>query len=135
MTPVVWGWVADAVLILHVGFVLFVVGGLFMIIVGNISGWAFVNRLWFRVLHLLAILAVVLESWFGIICPLTALENQARLAAGADGYSASFVEHWLGSVLFFDLPPWVFIGAYTSFGLLVLLTWRKFPPKMKIDHV
>ena len=135
MTPVVWGWVADAVLILHVGFVLFVVGGLFMIIVGNISGWAFVNRLWFRVLHLLAILAVVLESWFGIICPLTALENQARLAAGADCYSTSFVEHWLGSVLFFDLPPWVFIGAYTSFGLLVLLTWRKFPPKMKIDHV
>lgn len=135
MTPVVWAWVADAVLILHVGFVLFVVGGLFMIIVGNISGWAFVNRLWFRVLHLLAILAVVLESWFGIICPLTALENQARLAAGADGYSTSFIEYWLGSVLFFDLPPWVFIGAYTSFGLLVLLTWRKFPPKMKIDHV
>lgn len=135
MTPAVWGWVADAVLILHVGFVLFVVGGLLTIIVGNLCGWAFVNRLWFRVLHLLAILMVVLESWLGIICPLTALENQARLAAGADGYSTSFIEHWLGSVLFFDLPPWVFIGAYTSFGLLVLLTWRMFPPKTRIEHV
>lgn len=135
MTATMWGWVADAVLILHVAFVLFVVGGLFTIVVGNLCGWAFVNRLWFRVLHLLAILVVVLESWFGIICPLTALENQARLAAGVDGYSTSFIEHWLGAALYFDLPPWVFVGVYTLFGLLVLLTWWKYPPDKRIDHV
>ena len=135
MTPAVWGWVADAVLILHFAFVVFVVGGLLMIIVGIVFDWAFTNQLWFRALHLLAILTVVLESWLGIICPLTALENHARLAAGADGYATSFIEHWLGSVLFFDLPPWVFIAAYTCFGLLVLLTWWMFPPKKRIDHV
>ncbi len=135
MTPEVWGWVADAVLILHFAFVVFVVGGLLTIIVGNVFGWVFTNQLWFRALHLLAILIVVLESWLGIICPLTALENHARVATGADGYATSFIEHWLGSVLFFDLPPWVFVAAYTCFGLLVLLTWWKFPPKKRIDHV
>ena len=134
MTPALWGWVADTVLILHAGFVLFVVGGLVAIIVGNFLGWVFVNRYWFRGAHLLAILVVVLESWFGIVCPLTALENYARFAAGVDGYSTSFIEHWLGGILFFDLPPWVFVVAYTSFGLLVLLTWWQYPPQRKNDH-
>lgn len=135
MTPAAWGWVADAILVLHVAFVMFVVAGLLTIIIGNLCGWAFVNGLWFRGLHLLAIVVVVLESWFSIICPLTAWESQARLAAGVDGYSTSFIEHWLGAMLFFDLPPWTFIAAYTGFGLLVMLTWWKFPPKRRIDHV
>jgi Protein of Unknown function (DUF2784) len=134
MTPTLWGWVADAVLILHAGFVLFVVGGMAAIVVGNIRGWALVNRYWFRWVHLLAILVVVLESWLGIVCPLTALENHARLATGGGGYSRSFIEHWVGAVLFFDLPSWVFVVAYTSFGLLVLLTWWKYPPQRRIAH-
>lgn len=134
MTPTMWGWVADMVLILHAGFVLFVAGGLVAIVVGNIRGWALVNRYWFRGVHVLAILVVVLESWFGIVCPLTALESHARIAAGVDGYATSFIEHWVGGMLFFDLPPWVFVVLYTVFGLLVLLSWWQYPPQRKNEH-
>ena len=39
---------ADFVLILHFAIVVFVIGGLVLIIVGNMCGWYWVNALWFR---------------------------------------------------------------------------------------
>ena len=53
---------ADAVLALHVAIVLFVVGGLVLVIAGNFRGWRWVNRLWFRLAHLGAIAVVVAEA-------------------------------------------------------------------------
>ena len=64
---------ADAVLLLHFGIVVFVVGGLVVIVAGNLRGWRWVNRWWWRLVHLAAILVVVAESWFGVMCPLTTL--------------------------------------------------------------
>ena len=52
---------ADAVLLLHLGVVLFVVGGLVLILLGNWLAWRWVNMLWFRLAHLGAI-AFVPES-------------------------------------------------------------------------
>lgn len=119
---------ADAVLAAHALFVLFVVGGLLLIPIGSRKGWAFVSHLWFRVLHLSAILVVIAESWLGMDCPLTTLENALRLEAGAVGYEASFIEYWVGGLLFVDAPLWVFTVVYTLFGALVMWTWWKFPP-------
>lgn len=50
---------ADIVLTLHVAIVAFVVGGLVLVVVGNLRGWRWVNALWFRLAHLGAILFVV----------------------------------------------------------------------------
>ncbi|MDP2248159.1 MAG: DUF2784 family protein, partial [Nitrosomonadales bacterium] len=66
---------ANIVLLAHFSIVLFVIGGLFLIIAGNLLSWHWVNRLWFRVAHLLAIGIVITESWLGITCPLTTLES------------------------------------------------------------
>ncbi len=46
---------ADTVLLLHLVVVVFVVGGLAAVIVGNFVAWHWVNKLWFRVLHLGAV--------------------------------------------------------------------------------
>lgn len=119
---------ADAVLLLHVGIVLFVVGGLLLILLGNVLGWRWVNARWFRALHLLAIAVVVAESWFGVACPLTTLEFALRERAGAATYSGDFVAYWLQRMLYLDLPPWAFTLAYSLFGLLVIATWWRFPP-------
>jgi hypothetical protein len=62
---------ADAVLIVHFLFVLFVVGGLLAIWAGALIGWVWVRNLRFRVAHLAAILFVMAESLVGIACPLT----------------------------------------------------------------
>lgn len=119
---------ADAVLAVHVAIVVFVVGGLVLILLGNRLGWQWVNRRWFRYLHLLAIGVVVLQAWLGVLCPLTTLEMWLRAEAGEAGYTGSFVQHWLQRLLYYEAPPWVFIVAYSLFGLAVLLAWWKFPP-------
>ncbi|MDO9008959.1 MAG: DUF2784 family protein, partial [Thiobacillus sp.] len=45
---------ADAVLFVHLAFVVFVVGGLVFIVVGNWRDWRWVRSLWFRLAHLAA---------------------------------------------------------------------------------
>jgi Protein of Unknown function (DUF2784) len=123
---------ADAVLLLHTGFVLFVVGGLLLVVLGNgipALGWRWVNRWWFRLTHLGAIAVVVAESWLGIHCPLTALEAWLRAQAGVAEHGQGFIEHWLQRLLFYTAPPWVFVLAYSLFFALVLAAWWRWPPR------
>jgi len=121
-------WLADAVLLLHFGIVLFVVGGLLLIVAGNLAGWRWVNAWWFRLLHLAAIGVVVAEAWLGIECPLTTLESWLRVQAGESGMERGFVEHWVSRLLFYRAPAHVFTLAYTLFGLLVVAAWWAYPP-------
>lgn len=120
---------ADAVLILHFAIVVFVIGGLVLIVLGNLRAWAWVNTWWYRLAHLIAIAVVVVQAWLGVVCPLTTLEMWLRVQAGATTYQSSFIEHWLSRILFYQAPPWVFLLAYSVFGLLVLATWWVFPVK------
>lgn len=114
---------ANAVLALHVGIVIFVVTGLPLIFIGAARGWRWVRDLRFRVLHLAAIAYVALQAWFGIACPLTTLEQWLRRRAGATVYEGEFVVHWLRKLIFFEAPPWAFTAAYTGFAVLVALAW------------
>lgn len=120
---------ANAVLMLHTAVVLFVVGGLLLVVAGNVAGWPWVNRLWFRLLHLAAIITVVAQSWLGVMCPLTTLESWLRQQDGTAAYSSSFIEHWLHQLLFYEAPSWVFTLAYSVFALLVAASWWVFPPR------
>lgn len=119
---------ADLVLLAHMAVVVFVVGGLLLIIVGNLRGWRWVNLLVFRVAHFLAVGVIVVQAWLGELCPLTVLESWLRAQAGEAAYSASFIEHWLQQLLYYDAPFWVFTLVYSLFGLLVAWVWWRFPP-------
>ena len=114
---------ADALLALHVSFVAFVIFGLVLIVAGGLRGWAWVRNRWFRIAHLAAIGVVVLQAWLGRICPLTTWEMALRARAGETVYSGSFIMHWVGRLLYYDLPPWVFVLCYTLFGALVVGCW------------
>ena len=120
---------ADVVLATHFAIVLFVIGGLVAIVVGNRYGWPFVNTWRFRAAHLAAIAIVVAQAWLGIVCPLTTLESALRTKAGGTGYETSFIEHWVSRLLYYDAPGWVFTAAYTLFGLAVITAWWRFPPR------
>ncbi|RBA23089.1 DUF2784 domain-containing protein [Herminiimonas fonticola] len=126
-----YGFLANVVLALHALIVLFVIGGLLLVILGNLRSWQWVNTLWFRLLHLATILIVVAEAWLGLVCPLTTLEMWFRAQAGTIPYSGDFIEHWLQTILFWDAPSWVFITTYSIFSLAVAATWWYFPPKTK----
>ena len=114
---------ADITLFLHTSFVAFVVIGLILIFVGNAFTWRWVRNPWFRWLHLLAILVVVLQSWLGVICPLTTLEMALRSRAGDIVYPGTFVSHWLEKILYYDAPAWLFAVCYTAFAALVVASW------------
>jgi hypothetical protein len=124
-----YGLLADAVLVLHVAIVLFVVGGLLLVVAGNLVGWRWVNHWWLRLLHLGAIAFVVAEAWLGITCPLTIWEIALRHAAGQDAYAGGFLQHWLQRLLYWDAPQWAFTTAYTVFGLAVAGAWWRWPPR------
>lgn len=114
---------ANTVLIAHVGIVLFIVAGLVLILLGDRLGWRWVRHFWLRALHLAAIAYVAAESWFGIVCPLTSLEQWLRARAGQPTHAGDFIAFWLGKLMFYEAPPWVFIAAYSGFALVVIASW------------
>ena len=114
---------ADVVLLLHAIFVVFVVSGLVLILVGGALSWAWIRLRWFRMTHLAAIGVVVVQSWLGAICPLTTLEMALRTQAGESSYPGSFIAHWVEVALYFQAPSWVFVVCYTAFGVLVVAAW------------
>lgn len=119
---------ADAVLIVHFLFVLFVVGGLLAIWAGAALGWVWVRNLRFRVAHLAATLFVMAESLVGIACPLTVWEDFLR-QTGSGG--ASFMQRWVGHLIYYDLPEWVFTLAYALFALAVIVTFLLIRPQAR----
>jgi len=123
---------ADAILALHVGIVLFVVGGQLLILLGGPLGWRWVRRWWFRFTHLLLMGFIAVQTWLGELCPLTVWEQDLRRAAGQTGYAESFIEHWLSRLLYFEAPWWVFVAAYSGFFLLVLASWWRWPPQRRL---
>lgn len=116
---------ADLILVVHFGFVVFVVASLPLVWIGAVAGWRWVRHFGFRVAHLAAILFVTAEALAGIWCPLTLWEDALRGQAAEE----SFVARWLRTLLYYDLPPAVFTTTYTAFAGLVALTWWRVPPR------
>jgi hypothetical protein len=122
---------ADIVVLAHASYVLFVLLGQLVILTGWLCGWQWIRNRWFRATHLAAIGIVVAESWCGITCPLTTLEQWLRSQAGDVAYRGDFLGNMAHELLFVDWEPWVFTLVYTAFGLLVLLTFLLVPPRWK----
>ncbi len=81
---------ADAVVVLHLAFILFaVLGGLLVL------RWP--RAMW---VHLPAAAWGAVVELFGWICPLTPLENQLRRAGGAAAYSGGFVERYVVPIVY-----------------------------------
>jgi len=106
-TIVLARFAADAVLLLHLGFIVFVMLGGFLVF-----RWP---RL--ALLHVPAVIWGALVELTGKICPLTFVENQLRIAAGTSGYTGSFVEHYLLGVIY---PAGLSRPAQYALALLVI---------------
>lgn len=129
--PTLYTALADLTLIAHVALVIFVVCGQVVILIGWARGWAWTRGVLFRLAHLASIVVVMLETWFGVDCPLTVLENHWRQLAGQTGYQASFIGTWLDRLLFYDAPDWLFTALYSLFALAVLATFIRYPPRFR----
>lgn len=119
---------ADAILFLHTLVVLFVAGGLLALLIGGLRRWRWVRNPWFRYLHLSCIGVVALQSWLGVLCPLTQWEMALRSRAGDAVYSGSFIGHWLNKFLYYNAPEWLFIALYTLVAAITVVAWWRLPP-------
>ena len=115
-----WRILADALLVLHMAFIAFVVlGGLLVL------RWP--RLAWLHVPIALWGAAIEFGSW---ICPLTPLEKRLRQLGGEAGYDGGFIDHYLMSAIYPQgLTRWHQLVA----GLLVVainaavyvLLWRR----------
>ena len=124
-----YGYLADAVVTLHVAYVAFVVVGQLVILTGAVCRWRWVRNLWFRLFHLLAIGVVVFEAAMNYRCPLTTLEQSLLAAGGLPTDERTFVGRMLNNLLFYDAPQEAFAPAYFAFGAIVLLSFILAPPR------
>jgi len=119
---VLWGIAAEAVLALHGAFILFAVFGALLAL-----RWR-----WLVVVHLPAAVWAALVVTAGWICPLTPLEQWLRVRAGGEGYTGSFIEHYLILLIY---PPGLTRPVQVLLGLSVIvinvglyyLWWRLHP--------
>jgi hypothetical protein len=118
---------ADAIVVVHLLIVMFIIGGLPLVYIGVALHWAWVRRWPWRLVHLAAILFVAGESLFGVPCPLTVWEDTLRAQHAAGG----FIERWVHRLIFYDAPSWVFTTAYVAFAALVIVTWIAVPPRRR----
>jgi hypothetical protein len=103
---VLYSALANAVLVLHAAFVVFVLFGGLLALRWRRLPW----------LHLPSVLWVILIELNGWICPLTPLENRLREAAGAQGYSGGFIEQYLLPLVY---PPGLTPGLQALFAAIV----------------
>lgn len=87
-----YGLLADAVLVAHFGFVLFVALGGLLVLRWRRLAW----------LHIPAAVWGAAIEFAGWICPLTPLENDLRARAGESGYEADFIARYLLPVVYPD---------------------------------
>jgi len=103
---------ADAVVVLHLAFVVFaLLGGLVVL------RWR-----WVAWLHVPAAAWAVLIEFAGWYCPLTPLENRLRSLGGEAGYTGGFVEHYVIPILYPDALTRTLQIALGTFALILNLT-------------
>ncbi|AGI23441.1 hypothetical protein H681_07825 [Pseudomonas sp. ATCC 13867] len=98
---------ADAVVLLHLGFILFV-------LLGGLLALRWPRLAW---LHAPAAIWGMAVEFFHLYCPLTPLENHFRALAGDNGYSGGFIEHYLIPLIY---PASLTEATQAVLGLLVL---------------
>ena len=112
---------ADAVLLLHLAFIIFVLLG------GLLVAW----KRGFLLLHLPAIAWGLFVELSGRSCPLTHWENLLRRLAGSAGYEAGFIEHYLLPLIY---PAWLSVPVQYLLAAIVVvvnaliyggLVWRR----------
>jgi hypothetical protein len=84
------GIAADVVVLIHLGFIVFVMlGGLLVIKWRKVAWFHLPCAFWGAFIEL-----------YGGICPLTPLENWLRLAASEAPYTSGFIEHYIAPIIY-----------------------------------
>ncbi|MFP4178072.1 MAG: DUF2784 domain-containing protein [Acholeplasmataceae bacterium] len=126
---------ADIIVGFHFMYVMFVVVGLLLIVLGGILSWSWVRNITFRIVHLLSIGIVAAQALANVMCPLTIWEYQLRERAGQTAdWDISFVGRLFRLFVFHDFPLWFFTVLHVTFFGVVLISLIFIPPRRKTDR-
>lgn len=115
------------VLAIHLLVIAFNVLGLVVIPLGAKLGWGFVRIRGWRVLHVGSWVVVALQAVLGRACFLTLWQDDLSGRGAED----PMIMRWVNSVIYWDLPMWVFTGLYLALFALVLALWKWVPPRRR----
>lgn len=99
-------FLADAVVVVHLAFVVFV-------LFGGLLALRWPRAAWVHVPCAVYGAAIEIGGW---VCPLTPLENVLRRRGGEAGYAGGFVEHYVLPVLYPVLPR----SAFSALAVVVV---------------
>jgi len=125
------GVLADAVVVAHLAYVLFVVLGLVAVVVGGLLGWGWVRDRRFRWAHLVCTAIVAVEALVGVTCPLTTWEIELRRSEGQTYEDISFVGRLARDLLFVEASETTLTACYVAFAALVIGSWFAVRPRRR----
>ncbi len=117
--------IADLILIIHFIIVFFIISLFVLVPYGYSKKWAWVNNKKIRYTHLFLMTFVTIESFIGIVCPLTVLENYLRGTIT----NQTFLSKYLSKIIFFNFPSTFFLTLYSLGFLIAVLLSFKYPPQ------
>ncbi|WP_020470664.1 DUF2784 domain-containing protein [Zavarzinella formosa] len=127
-----YGFLADLMVAIHVGYVGYVVLGQLVIWLGWALGWGGIRNVWFRLSHLAAIGFVAFEEAIQMRCPLTDWEEHFRELAGQPVSGETFVGRLMHSLIFVQFEEsWPYTVIHLGFAALVFGTFILCPPRFR----
>lgn len=128
----VYRLLADFTVLIHFLYIMFLLGGLLLILFGLWKSWPISKNFWFRSLHLAAFLIVVGFELAGYLCPLTYLEIWLRqLQDPSSVYFGSFIAHYIEKLIYWEIPINIIMIPTAGITLLTLFLFILAPPKRK----
>ncbi len=114
-----YGVLADAVVLVHLSFILFVALGGFVVLAKRDLAW----------LHVPSVLYGAAIEFFGWTCPLTPLENHLREQAVGHTYSGGFIDHYLRGLIYpeawVEIHVWLGVATLVGNAAIYLWIWRR----------
>ena len=118
---------SEIVLLFHFCIFLFMVLGFFLIPLGYNQKWEWVKNRYYRLIHLILMGIIFIETILGFMCPLTILENFLRNDIEIDNKITQIIHQ----IMYWNLPTYQFIILYLLSLLYLIFLWFFFKPDLK----
>ena len=118
---------SEIVLLFHFCIFLFMVLSFFLIPLGYYHKWEWVKNRYYRLIHIILMGIIFIETILGFMCPLTILEKFLRNDIEINNKITQIIHQ----VMYWDLPTYQFIILYLLSLLYLIFLWFFFKPDFK----
>ena len=118
---------SEIVLLFHFSIFLFMILSFILIPLGYHKKWKWVKNKYYRLIHLILMGIIFIETILGFMCPLTILENFLRNDIEINNKITQIIHQ----IMYWDLPTYQFIILYLLSLLYLIFLWFFFKPDLK----